>query len=138
MGFSPLAHAATLSQVTCAQNPIFENCSRSDPAASGCTDDAETMLSVPIRRDNINVGFLQLRHSNQCNSFWGRCISVSSGFANLYMLSPFRQDSNGTFRGRAQGAYTNMVFGALQPRLRCVIGFSANDAPEASIGQGGQ
>ncbi|GHP00762.1 hypothetical protein KSF_108090 [Reticulibacter mediterranei] len=122
----PVAYAATRdgSQDTCWSTPVAAYCHRQDPMAQGCTADAQTDLVVPIKRQGMQIGLLELRHSLHCNTWWGRCTSTSQGYANIYLLSPYTDGVAGPFQGNAQSAYTNMVFGKTPPLLQGIIAFS--------------
>lgn len=74
--FVVLPHPQALARVldgTCAQSPSVDNCHHRDPELQGCVADAQTQAQVEIDdASGKQIGFLQLRFSRACDSWWGR------------------------------------------------------------------
>jgi hypothetical protein len=73
----------------CAHARSFDQCNNQDPIQQGCAADATTVRTAAILFQGTMVGRLDLRHSNACNSNWGRTFSfVKGGNAELTLDSP--------------------------------------------------
>lgn len=114
-------------QQTCASSPSASTCDQQDPIQQGCSSDAVTVVNESITDNGATVGALQVRHSQRCNSYWGRVLSFGRGTAEVALVSPFIEtDSSPT-----QDSYSNMLFG-FSPSLQGVIHLSAAHNAEAS------
>ena len=129
----------TLPVQNCAHVQSFEQCNHQDPIQQGCSADAQTVKAVPIELPpGTRVGRLELRHSNACNSYWGRTWSFGKGNAELSLSSStFNEnvpDSPGSLlTGGANLVYSDMVYGSQPPILTGFVVFSAVSAAQAHI-----
>jgi glycosidase len=59
-----------------------------DPVASGCSNTALTLQSVPFNYNGGVVGHIELRYSTNCRTVWARLTSkTSNGLAHVWRQS---------------------------------------------------
>ncbi len=104
----------------CAQLADDNDCTGFDPIASGCTDDAQLLLSATISDYNGNsLGVVNLLWSTTCQSNWAQVLTNGEvadlgAIVAYYSTSGWFGAQEYTLTGTTD-AYTNMIYAPTAP-----------------------
>ena len=129
---SGVAHAASpmlLFPHLCADTPTVQNCNAIDPIDAGCLADARSVDTQLAWHQGVAVGYVTLRASASCHSYWVRSVAYSqSGVVSTLTAISYGPGDPRFFPGAGKSypthdeqpdgsieLYTDMAFSAQPP-----------------------